>query len=1128
MDKYNLTTGALQKIMKGINIDKPILQMLGYKKLPKNKDGATDRYRLLVSDGEKLNSFTMLATQLNNLIENDILNEFSICKITNYCLSSVNNNGKEKCVMLILDIEVIVSGEEVGRRIGNPTNIELKSEQDTPSTSTTTTVHHQNGSTRTGNSNHASSDIRTTQIAALSPYQNRWVIKARVINKSPIKTWSNSRGEGKFFSMDLIDKSGEIRCTAFKEMVDKFYDLIVAGNVYYISRCTLKMANKQYNTMKNDYEMSVTSDTGIVPCHDNSNDIPTLQYNFSPISQVESKEKNDLLDVLGVVTTIGDVQHFTARATGRELIKRDISIVDDSGTMVTVTLWRTQAEEFDASNNTIIAIKRASVGEFNGRKNLSLTMSSIIEKDPDIPEAHRLRGWYTAVGHSETAKSLSRVGGSTDFNGPLYTFQEATDARLGEKMNLPDSFTVVATIKQIKTENSLYRACPVENCKKKLIDQDNGIFRCEKCNKEYPNFTYRLLANMELADATGSRWITAFNEEAEKILGMSAQELGELKENDKDAYLQKIGEATFKTFMFNLEARSEVFQGYKKLPKNKDGVDRYRLLVSDGEKLNSFTMLATQLNNLIEDDILNEFSICKITNYYLSSVSKNGKEKRVMLILDIEVVVSGEKVGGRIGNPTNIELKSEPDTPSTSTTTTVHHQSSTRTGNSNHASSDIRTTPIAALSPYQNRWVIKARVIHKSLIKTWSDSRGEGKFFFMGLIDESGEIRCKAFGEMVDKFYDLIVAGNVYYISRCTLKTANKQYNSMKNDYEMLMTSDTEIVPCRDSNNDIPTLQYNFSPISQVEHKEKNDLLDVLGVVTTVGDVQHFTARTGRELIKRNISIVDDSDTMVTVTLWGTQAEEFDASNNTIIAIKEARVDEFNGKHLSLIMSSIIEKDPNIPEAHRLRGWYTAVGHSETAKSLSRVGGSTDFNGPLYTFQEATDARLGKKMNLPDSFTIVATIKQIRTENSPYRACPLESCKKKLIDQNNGTFRCEKCNKKYPNFTYRLLANMELADATGSRWITAFNEEAEKILGMSAQELGELKENDKDAYLQKIGEATFKTFMFNLKARSEVFQDTMRIKRVCTSVRPINYKTYLPHLIDKVSKLLNIEKLDSN
>lgn len=65
---------------------------------------------------------------------------------------------------------------------------------------------------------------------------------------------------------------------------------------------------------------------------------------------------------------------------------------------------------------------------------------------------------------------------------------------------------------------------------------------------------------------------------------------------------------------------------------------------------------------------------------------------------------------------------------------------------------------------------------------------------------------------------------------------------------------------------------------------------------------------------------------------------------------------------------------------------------------------------------------------------------------------------------------------------------MNIADATGSRWITAFNEDAEKILGMSAQELGELKENDNDAYMQKFGEASFKRFMFNLRAKSDVFQ----------------------------------------
>lgn len=65
---------------------------------------------------------------------------------------------------------------------------------------------------------------------------------------------------------------------------------------------------------------------------------------------------------------------------------------------------------------------------------------------------------------------------------------------------------------------------------------------------------------------------------------------------------------------------------------------------------------------------------------------------------------------------------------------------------------------------------------------------------------------------------------------------------------------------------------------------------------------------------------------------------------------------------------------------------------------------------------------------------------------------------------------------------------MNIADATGNRWTIAFNEVAEKILGISAQELGELKENDNDAYMEKLNEANFKRFIFSLRVKSEVFQ----------------------------------------
>lgn len=35
----------------------------------------------------------------------------------------------------------------------------------------------------------------------------RWTIRARVTNKSSIRTWSNSRGDGKLFSMEIVDES---------------------------------------------------------------------------------------------------------------------------------------------------------------------------------------------------------------------------------------------------------------------------------------------------------------------------------------------------------------------------------------------------------------------------------------------------------------------------------------------------------------------------------------------------------------------------------------------------------------------------------------------------------------------------------------------------------------------------------------------------------------------------------------------------------------------------------------------------------------------------------------------------------------------------------------------------------
>lgn len=70
--------------------------------------------------------------------------------------------------------------------------------------------------------------------------------------------------------MDLIDESGEIRATAFKEQVDALYDKMQVGKVYIIRNAKFKTGNPKFNHLKNDYEMTFTEATEVVEDTDTS------------------------------------------------------------------------------------------------------------------------------------------------------------------------------------------------------------------------------------------------------------------------------------------------------------------------------------------------------------------------------------------------------------------------------------------------------------------------------------------------------------------------------------------------------------------------------------------------------------------------------------------------------------------------------------------------------------------------------------------------------------------------------------------------------------------------------------------------------------------------------------------
>lgn len=164
--------------------------------------------------------------------------------------------------------------EHLGERdkIGAPQALDSKTDEVQPQSTTIQTggfygnnaqvPQQQSIPSRAATSSSTTSHANIYPIEALSPYAHKWTIKARCTNKSDIKTWHNKNGEGKLFSVNLLDESGEIRGTGFNDQCDQLYEVFREGGVYYItSPCRVQMAKKQFTNLNNDYELTFERDT---------------------------------------------------------------------------------------------------------------------------------------------------------------------------------------------------------------------------------------------------------------------------------------------------------------------------------------------------------------------------------------------------------------------------------------------------------------------------------------------------------------------------------------------------------------------------------------------------------------------------------------------------------------------------------------------------------------------------------------------------------------------------------------------------------------------------------------------------------------------------------------------------
>ncbi|KAJ7172077.1 hypothetical protein C8R46DRAFT_1215943 [Mycena filopes] len=540
------------------------LQLLSVRLVNSNATSTVDRYRIIVSDGVHFIQ-AMLATQLNNLVKDEQIKKNSIVNVTKMTCNFV----QDKRLLIILSLDVV---EHTDIKIGNPATLGPEpaaagtptastSAQQTPAPQAPAPVKQQQ---QQQNTSAAASSTRGSiyPIEGLSPYQNNWTIKARVVQKGEMKSFSNQKGDGQLFNVTLMDETGEIRATAFNLVATTLYDKLQEGKVYFISRARVNIAKKQFSHLNNEYELGLEKNTEIEECLDTTN-VPSVKYDFVPLGDLEKQAKDSTCDVIAVVKDVSDVSTITSKATNREIVKRELTLVDATGFSVRMTLWGKQAEQFN-SPQAVIAFKSVKVGDFGGRS-LSFFSSSTMAVNPDIPAAHSLRGWYDEDGknvayqaHQNTGGAGGAVGGSGFNRSEICSLIDVKAMYKGETGS--EYFSTRATIVFMKPDSLWYSACPKPDCNKK-VTEDAGAWKCDKCNQSWPQPKYRYIMAMACSDWSDQAWLQGFNEVGELVFGMEADQLQAIKERDADEFNAIVQAATCETFNFLCRARTDTYNG---------------------------------------------------------------------------------------------------------------------------------------------------------------------------------------------------------------------------------------------------------------------------------------------------------------------------------------------------------------------------------------------------------------------------------------------------------------------------------------------------------------------------------------------------------------------------------------
>ncbi|CAL1152150.1 unnamed protein product [Cladocopium goreaui] len=368
--------------------------------------------------------------------------------------------------------------------------------------------------------------------------------EARVLTKSDVRKFNNSRGEGQLFKVDLKDQSGEMSATFFGRAVDKYYNMLKCGQVYTFQKGQVKAANKRYDS--GDFVLSFEEHADIKAVEEDTN-IPRISYDFKPLCDVANMPPETSVDVKAVVYSVQAPFTFVAKTSNKEMTKREIGLWDPSGSSghstMELVLWNERAVGTDFEIGAVVFLKKARISEFNQMK--SLGSPAQLELHSDHEDSFLLMRKFKDF--QDSGQQLASPSKFSNSSGQRKTIEECKQedlklaspgAMMGGGEKGVHKHTVVATLTSMPTDRApYYSSCPqqVESnapasrhatmriCNKKVSQRENGEWTCMGGHvSSYPEFRY--LCRLNVLDHTDQMEVNLYDDVVKNLLGREARD----------------------------------------------------------------------------------------------------------------------------------------------------------------------------------------------------------------------------------------------------------------------------------------------------------------------------------------------------------------------------------------------------------------------------------------------------------------------------------------------------------------------------------------------------------------------------------------------------------------------------